>query len=177
MRITRTLAAGAALAVAAACGQRPAAGPAPAAEREFEYIATNASRTTCTMAYGVKGDTTAVVVGEVPAGGIVSFTVRQPEGGPRMVLHASCGENTFTRDLRPRMGTVAIGNGPSQGPAIRESLPRCGGVSRYTAATPACGIPNVGENSPATRGREGSGGGSGGAGNTDPAVAPTGRKP
>jgi hypothetical protein len=172
MRITRTLAAGAALAVAAACGQqRTAAGPAPAAEREFEYIATNASRTTCTMAYGARGDTTAVAIGEVPAGGIVSFTVRQ-ERGAEMVLHSTCGEETNTYDLRPRRRMVAVGNTPPPSRIQIQERTRCGANSRYTSATPECGRPTSdgGNGGPSTRAR---GDGGGGGDTPNPPVSPS----
>jgi len=172
MRITHTLTAGAVLAVAAACGQQRAAGPAPAAEREFQYIATNQSRTSCTMAYGVKGDSTAVVVGEVPAGGLVSFTVRQPERGADMVLYSSCGDETYTSDLRPRRHAVAVGTGTPRTQAIREVLPRCGGLSRYTPSTPECGIPKPdgGYATPSTRPR---GDGGGGGDKPNPPLSPS----
>jgi hypothetical protein len=180
MRITRILAAGAALAVAAACGQqRSAAGPAPAAERDFEFVATNTGPTACGLAYAKKGDSTAVVIGEVPAGGIVAFTVGQPERGADYLLHASCGDYTFTRDLRPRRRMVSIGTAQAGSRVQIQERTRCGGLSRYTPQTPECGIPTVdgGRDTPSTRGREGTGGGSGGAGNSDPAVGPTGQKP
>lgn len=168
MRITRAVAAGAVLAVAAACGQqqRPATGPAP----DFEYVAINSGQTACGLAYGKKGDTTAVLVGEVEPRGVLSFTVREPERGADYVLHANCGGLTYTEPLRPRRRSVAFGSGP-QRRRVEESQTSCGPLSRYTPQTPHCGIPNAGPNSPSTRRGDGPGNGGSPSG-TDPTVAP-----
>lgn len=175
MRITRPLAAAAVLAVAA-CGQRPAAAPAPVAERDFEYVASNGGQSACAVSYRKKSDTASVSVGQVAPGQTVTFTVRQPARGVSTVLRAHCGEKSYTHDLRPGRTYVAL----TQQPRMARQAGQCRANTGYQSRDPECRVPEGSERNavtPTRRGDPRDNGQNGGAGRTDPTVVEPPKEP
>ncbi|HEU4455581.1 MAG TPA: hypothetical protein VFR81_21130 [Longimicrobium sp.] len=177
MRIPRTLAAAAALAVAA-CGQRPAAAPGPVAERDFEYVASNQGRTECAVSYVRAGDTTSVALGKVAPRGRLEFTLREPEGGAKTLLLARCGDAAYTRELRPRRRLVSIGQ-ETRNPRLARQPERCRADTGYNSRDPECAVPAGSERNATTptRRNDPREGGNGAGSQSPPPVAEPPREP